>query len=115
MVIASIGGGGGITPISLYESMLPVSGGGGGGGETLRWQINNAVQTAPFSGFSIPLTRTPIDPDSVTVLSEGMILHTDDYDVLTSPNRVQINFSGDPANDTENGTWSFEVRYQYQQ
>lgn len=88
---------------------------GGGGGEQQRWKRDTLDQTAAWTagGLVIPLTSTPTDNDAIVVWSQGLILHPDDYTVLSSPARIQIDFDGDPAIDTETGTWSFFVQYPY--
>lgn len=113
MIVNGIGSGGGLTPVNVYESLG--GSGGGGTGETLRWAADTFSQTAAFASgaLSLPLSHTPIDNDSLTVWSQGIVLHPSDYTILTGPNRVQLNFAIDPATDSETGTWYFVVRYQY--
>lgn len=104
-------GAGGLTPVCVYETLD----GGGGGGETLRWAVDILEQTDPFTSgdLVIPLSQTPIDEGSLTVLSEGSILNPADYTILSGPDEVQIDFSANPATDAADGVWSFVIRYQY--
>jgi hypothetical protein len=94
----------------------PSTGGGGGGtGEQLRFARDLFTQTAAFvaNSLTIPLTQTPVDLDGLQVWSQGLVLHPDDYTVLTGPYRVRINFSADPATDTDTGEWKFVISYPY--
>lgn len=89
--------------------------GGGGGGEQQRWKKDLFNQTVAWTagGLVFNLSSTPVDSDAITIWSQGLILHPDDYTVLSSPARIQIDFDGDPAVDTEAGTWSFIIQYPY--
>ena len=88
---------------------------GGSGGEQTRWVADQFAQPVAWAagGLTLNLSQTPVDPDSLTVWSQGQILHPADYTILSAPDRVQINFAIDPATDTEGGTWNFVVRYAY--
>lgn len=86
----------------------------GGSGTTLAWQIDRVEQTDPFSsGYTIPLSQTPIDANAILVISAGLPLDTDDYTYDSGTNEIEILFSGDPATDTSDGVWVFSVQYPY--
>ncbi len=101
--------------MAIISSSRPNTSGGGGGGEQIRFKKDEFNQTAAWAagGLTLALSLTPVDVDGITVWSQGLILHPDDYTFLTSPERIQIDFSGDPVADTEGGTWSFFVQYPY--
>jgi len=91
------------------------AGGGSGPTSDLLWQNDREEETDPFSsGYSIPLTHTPIDADSLIVYSQNNPLDTDDFNYDSGTNSVIILFSGDPATDTSNGIWVFRVQYPYE-
>lgn len=100
---------------SLHRRRRSGSGSGGGTGEQTRWAADAFTQTAAWGAgaISLALSQAPVDTDGLQVWSQGMILHPTDYTVLTSPNRVRIEFAADPATDTDTGEWRFVVRYPY--
>ena len=99
---------------SLTRRRKEPSTGGGGTGEQLRFARDLFTQTAAFaaSTLTIPLTQTPVDIDGLHVWSQGLVLHPQDYTVLTGPYRVRLDFAADPA-DTDTGEWNFVVTYPY--
>lgn len=87
----------------------------GGGGQTLAWQRDRVEETSPFSsGYTIALTETPVDENSIIVWSQGLVLDTDDYTYNSGTNSIEILFSGDPSTDTSDGVWIFSVQYPYE-
>lgn len=88
---------------------------GGGGGQTLAWAMDAFAETDPFGSpgpdLTLNLSHTPVDPDAITVWSQGQPLHPDDWDYAAGV--ITILFSADPAMDTDTGTWNFLVQYPY--
>lgn len=83
-------------------------------GELIAWQIDTVEETDPFSsGYTIPLTETPVDANSILVYSEGLVLFPTDWSYDSGTNEVEILFGADPATDTADGTWHFFVQYPY--
>lgn len=99
--------------MALIQAYNPST--GGSGGQTLAWERDRVVETDPFSaGYSIALSETPLDENSILVWSQGMILDTDDYSYNSGTNSIVLNFSGDPSTDTGTGEWIFSVIYPYE-
>lgn len=100
--------------MAIIQASRP-PGSGGGGGQTLAWALDLQAQTAAFTSGSlvIPLSETPLDADAISVVSQSTPIFPGDYSYLTGPPRIQINFSGDPATDTDSGTWNFWIQYPY--
>ena len=89
-------------------------GSSGGGGQTLAWQVDEFEITAPFaSGFTLSLSQTPLDANSVMAISEGQPLESSGFTVTISPAEVEILFGADPATDTDDGIWHFRFQYPY--
>lgn len=98
--------------MALMQAWNPSS--GSGPGNTLAWARDRVEETNPFaSGYTIPLSQTPVDEDAISVWSQGQILDTDDYQ-FNAPNEIEILFSADPATDTDSGVWVFFVQYPYE-
>ena len=99
----------------LRRRIVSSGGGGGGGGEQIRWAQDTLNRTTAWvsGALTIAMSQTPVDLDGIIILSEGQVLHPDDYTILTGPYRVQIDFAADPVTDTDDGVWNFVVSYPY--
>ena len=88
---------------------------GGGSGQTIAWERDLHAQTDPFTSGSlvITLTETPLDEDAIIVYSQDTPIQPGDYTFI-APNQIQIDFAGDPATDTDSGTWNFWIQYPYE-
>ncbi len=87
---------------------------GGGGGQTTAWQIDYVDQEDPFvSGYTIPLTQTPIDASVILVYSEGSPSFPTNWEYDSGANAIIILFGADPATDSPTGIWHFAVQYEY--
>lgn len=85
----------------------------GGSGETLEWAQDLFTQTAAWSagGLTLSLSETIADDNSLSVWSQGQILHPADYSIVAGD--VVIEFGADPATDGIDGEWRFVIKYQY--
>lgn len=83
-------------------------------GELIAWQIDTVEETDPFSsGYTISLSQTPVDANSILVYSEGAILFPTEWSYDSGANELEILFGADPATDTDDGIWHFFVQYPY--
>lgn len=92
------------------------NGGGGGEGQNLAWARDLHAQTDAFTAGTliITLSEIPVDEDAIVVYSQDTPIQPGDYTFL-APNQIQIDFDGDPATDTDSGTWNFWIQYPYEQ
>lgn len=98
--------------MALIQAYNPGSGGSGG---SVAGQRDDVEETNPFaSGYTIALSQTPIDANTIIVYSEGLVLYPTDWQYNAGPNEVEILFGANPATDTADGTWHFFVQYLYQ-
>lgn len=98
-----------------YVMGIRPSTGGGGGGNITGWQLDTVEQTTPFaSGYTIPLTQTPFDADAIILYSEAYPLpYGDNWTYDSGTNEITILFGANPATDTDDGIWHFQVQYPY--
>lgn len=96
--------------MALIQARNPAS----SSGQTLAWQIDTVEETDPFSsGYTIALSQTPVDGNSLLVYSEGLVLYPDDWSYDSGANEVTILFGADPYTDTADGIWHFLIQYPY--
>lgn len=79
------------------------------------WERDEFVQTAAFASGTLllGLTQTPASEAAIIVFSQFSPLATSDWTYLPGTNQIQIDFSADPATDTDDGEWNFEIQYPY--
>jgi len=83
-------------------------------GEIIAWQIDTVEEEDPFvSGYTIALSQTPVDANSILVYSEGLVLYPIDWNYDSVANEIDILFGADPSTDTADGVWHFFVQYPY--
>jgi hypothetical protein len=79
------------------------------------WQIDNVERTTAFaSGYTIALSRTPFSADAIVLYSEYAPMPSgDNWTYDSGTNEITILFGANPATDTDDGIWHFQVQYPY--
>lgn len=108
----SNGGGVGMTPIFLYETIVGGSG-GGGGATVLSNRFNHTITTAFASGsqvITLPVVGSGVQNNSIIVNYQNTPL-TAGVDYSIGTNTITLLFADNPAN--YGGTLNLQIQYIY--
>lgn len=102
-------------------SAAPVSDAGSGGGSTgnISWgmetQTSTVVTSPPVTYISLPLTYTPVSPQSIWVWFDGMMLNPEDwvYEDIGNGPTIRPLFALDPAQSPNGVNNVFYIQYAY--